>query len=315
MVSAVTSESILDAHERIKGEVRATPLFAATQATESVLPPCDLYLKLEQLQLTGSFKIRGVMSKITATDSAILKNGLYAASGGNHGRAVAFAGCRSGLKTTVYLPTTTPQEKINMIQRWHAHVVIAGQNLDEANDLARTKAMEENALFIHPYADTDVINGQGTLAVELFDQLPKVETVVMAVGGGGMISGVGTYLKAINPAIRIIGVEPVFCASMYESLKAGKPMEVSEIKTRVGTLAIRKTAELNFQLARACVDQMVLVSDEQMLTASQYLWREFGIAAELSGAAPFAGLMSGQIKVDPSEKVCALICGLGAEGV
>lgn len=315
MVGLVNAQTILDTWLQIKGQLRYTPLFHADHMAEAHLPICDLYLKLEQMQLTGSFKIRGVTSKIQHADRSVLAKGLYAASGGNHGRAVAYAGWRQGLQTTVYLPTTTPEEKIKMITHWGARVIIEGADLDEANALASRHADEEKALFIHPYADIDVIKGQGTLGVEILEQLPQVDTVIMAVGGGGLISGVGTYLKEKNPFIKIIGVEPEFCPTLYNSLKAGHVVAVPEIKTCVGTLAIRKTSDLNYQLAEACIDEIILVSDQDMRHASQILWREFGIAGELSGVASFAGLMSGLINLDPNEKVCALICGAGSDGI
>jgi threonine dehydratase len=311
----VTGKTIFHTWERIKNEIRYTPLFHASHPVETPTATCDFYFKLELHQLTGSFKIRGVTSKILSANPVTLQNGLYAASGGNHGRAVAYAGWKRKIKTTVVLPTTTPQEKINLIQRWQAETIIAGADLDEANEIAKDKANHEHALFIHPFADEHVICGQGTIAVELMEQLPDVDTVIMAVGGGGLISGVGTYLKSVRPDIRVIGVEPAGCPSMYDSLKAGRIVSVARIQTTVGTLAIRQTSELNFGLDQACVDEMVLVTDEQMLAAAQRLWREYGIAAERSGAASFAGLFSGQIKVEPHEKVCLLICGMGTDGI
>ncbi len=315
MVKDVTASAIIETWAKLRGEVRYTPLFQASHFNLHLPFPCDLYFKLEQHQLTGSFKIRGVTSKILSSDPEILKNGIYAASGGNHGRAVAYAGWKAQLKTTVYLPKTTPQAKIDLIQKYGAQTIVAGEDLDEANAIALDVATNENALFIHPFADPDVILGQGTLGVEILQQQPDIDTVIMAIGGGGLISGVGTFLKAVKPDIRIIGVEPVGCASMYDSFKAGHIVPVSELNTKVGTLAIRKTCELDFKLAQACVDDIVLITDEEMLKASQLLWQEFGIAGELSGVASFAGLLSGKIKVDPGEKVCALICGVGADGI
>lgn len=315
MVGTVSPQTIEDTWHQIKGELRYTPLFHADHMAEAHVPDCQLFLKLELMQLTGSFKIRGVTAKIQYADKSIWSRGLFAASGGNHGRAVAYAGWQRGLKTTVYLPVTTAEEKIKMISHWGARIIVEGADLDEANELAAHHAAQENALFIHPFADEDVIKGQGTLGVELFEQLPQIDTVIMAVGGGGLISGVGTYLKAKNPLIRIIGVEPENCPTLYNSFKSGQVVSVADIQTRVGTLAIRRTSDLNFQLARACVDEIVLVSDQQMLDASQVLWREYGIAGELSGVASFAGLLSGLIKLSPGEKVCALICGVGTEGI
>lgn len=314
MVERVTAASIYDTWARLRGEVRYTPLFQASHFSKPLPYPTDLHFKLELHQITGSFKIRGVTSKIMSADPSVLQNGIVAASGGNHGRAVAYAGWRAQIKTTVVLPVTAPQSKIDLIQSWGAQTIIAGENLDEANEYAMQLALQQAALFIHPYADVDVINGQGTLGVEILQQLPDMDTVVMAIGGGGLISGVGTYLKALKPDIRIIGVEPLGCPTLHESLRVGKIVPVDHITTTVGTLAIAKTSPINFELAKACVSEIVLVSDDEMLSASHTIWQEFGIAAERSGSASFAGLLSGKIKVDPGEKVCALICGAGTDG-
>lgn len=315
MVDLVTGPSIYEAWTRIHGHVRYTPLFRASHFLEPLPSPCDLFFKLEQHQVTGSFKFRGVTHKILQTDKERLKRGIYAASGGNHGRAVAYAGMTLGVRTTVILPVNTASTKIELIRKFKAEIIQTGKDLVEASQIAKDLAEKNEALFIHPFADVDIIKGQGTIGVEVLQQCHDIDTIVLAVGGGGLLAGVGTYVKSVNPDIRIIGVQPEGCPSMYDSLKAGHIVSENTITTKVGTLAIPITHPINYNLTKECVDDIILVSDEEMLQASSRLWNEFGIAGELSGSASFAALLSGRIRTDPGEKVCVVISGLGSDGV
>ncbi len=314
--TSVTYDTILAAHQRIKPFIRKTPIFNVSHVKNKPPHACDLYLKLEQHQLTGSFKIRGVTNKILSLSDKQLQSGIVAASGGNHGRAVAYAGWERNLPVTIYLPNTTPEHKVEAIKKWNAKIIIAGSDLDEANKIA-LQATEENSngIFIHPYADPIVVNGQGTLGIDLLADLKNLDVLILAIGGGGLIAGVSTAVKAMNPNIRIIGVEPTGCPTMHASIKAGKVVTVPTITTKVGTLAIRCTTELNFHLAQQNVDDIVLVTDDEMQLASTWLWDELGIASELSGAASLAALLGGKIEVQPHERVCPVICGLGVDGI
>ena len=314
MVNEITPKNIKEAYTRIRPLIRHTPLVKADHISKSTFRPCDLYFKLELQQLTGSFKIRGVTNKILTSPEEQIVNGIVAASGGNHGRAVAYAGWYHKLPTTVYLPVTTSPSKINPIKSWGAKLILAGQDLDESNEIAAEIALREKKLFIHPYADPIVTAGQGTIAVEILEDLEDFDVMIAAIGGGGLISGNSTYLKSIKPQLKIIGVEPEGCPTLYNSLQTGQVVPVPEIKTNVGTLAIRKTTEQNFQTIQNHVDEVILVTDEEMLAASRWLWQEFGIAAELSGVAPLAALLTGKIKAHPTQKVCTLIGGVGSEG-
>ena len=313
--STVTIDTIRETAKRIRPYIRQTPMFRANHIKQKLPHACELYLKLEHHQLTGSFKIRGVTNKILSLPDSQLKNGIVAASGGNHGRAVAYAGWKRSIPTTVYLPASTPKIKIAEIEKWNPKIIIAGQDLDEANEIGSKAAEDSDQGFIHPYADPIVVNGQGTVGLDIFDDVSDLDILILAIGGGGLIASVSTVAKALNPNIKIIGVEPTGCPSMYSSLKAGKVVTVPEITTTVGTLAIRRTTELNFHLAQRNVDDIVLVTDEEMAEASRWLWEEFGIAAELSGAASLAGLLTGKIQPQPGQKVCPVICGVGINGI
>lgn len=310
----VNFDKIKEAAKRIQPYVRNTPVINANKTHFEAPYDFELFLKLELQQLSGSFKVRGTANKIFSLPKEQLKNGIVAASGGNHGRAVAYMGKKLNITTTVYLPVNTPEHKVAAIAKYQPEIIMAGKDLNEANEIALQAAQETKCGFIHPYADPDVINGQGTLGLEIMDEIKGLDVLVMAIGGGGLIGGIGTVAKHINPNIKIYGVEPIGCPTMYESLKSNTLYEAPEITTKVGTLAIRKTSELNFKIAQAVVDQIVLVSDEEMQNASNWLWQEFGVAAELSGAASMAGIMSGKFPINKTDKVCALICGLGNDG-
>ncbi len=294
--------------------VRRTPVISACHALIALPHPCHLFLKLEHLQLTGSFKIRGATNKLLHLSPQQKSHGIVAASGGNNGRAVAYLGWRHGIPTTIYLPHDTPDDKVTAIEHWKVKIKFAGHSLDEATVIANKEAEQNAQGFIHPFADWDVINGQGTIGLEILEDIPQVDIIIVPIGGGGLISGIGIAAKTQNPNLKIIGVEPKGCPTLFNSLNLGHVVPVPEITTHVGTLAIQRTSELNYQLVQKYVDQIVLVSDDEMLQASQWLWQEFGTAAELSGAAAIAGLLTGQIAVQPDEKVCAIISGMGAEG-
>lgn len=301
--------------QRINSYIHRTPLIAATPVKKPITK-AKLYLKLELLQITGSFKARGATNKLLSLPREQLERGIITASGGNHGLGVAYAGWLAKVPTTIYLPHNTPQIKAEKLADWGAKVVFEGNVWDEANRAALAVAEREKLAYFHPFADTAVVAGQGTLGLEIYEDLPEVDVVVVAIGGGGLISGVSLALKALRPEVRIIGVEPVGAPTLLESLKAGSVVELAEVKTAAGTLAPRRSDELNFEIIRQNVDEIVLVTDEEMREAARWLWNEFGVAAELSGAAATAALMFERVSgLQPGQKVCSLVCGAGTDGI
>ena len=205
--------------------------------------------------------------------------------------------------------------KIDKIRAWSADVVIEGDTWDIANEAAIAHARTSGMTYVHPFADPDVIAGQGTLGQELLGQAPHFDSLVVAIGGGGLISGVATVVKAVRPAVRVVGVEPVGAATLYESVKADKLVTIDHIDTAAGTLAPQRSAALNLEIIKREVDEIVLVTDDDMRAAARWLWFEMGIAAELSGAATVAALMAGAYTPRPSEHVVALVCGAGTDGL
>ena len=309
--ASVNLETVRTAAKRIAGGVRRTPVLQTVALRE---PPSSgrLLLKLECLQVTGSFKPRGALNKALALEAP---SGLTTASGGNHGLGVAYAASVLGVPATVFLPTSTPEAKAQKLRGWGATVKVTGAVFDEANQAALAHAEAGDVIYVHPFADPAVISGQGTLGLELFEEAPDADTVLVAVGGGGLIAGVATALKALKPSIRVIGVEPVGAPTLHDSLAAGALVTLGRIATEVGTLAPLRSAQINLELIAAGVDRIVLVEDEAMRQAARWLWFEVGVAAELSGAAALAALAVGAYKPEADERVVAVVCGAGSDGV
>jgi threonine dehydratase len=301
------------AASRIAGEVRRTPLIAAAPAKRR-LGAGQVSLKLECLQVTGSFKARGAISKLKLLSEAEKARGLVTASGGNHGLAIAYAGWLIGRPSTIFVPENVSPAKATKIKAWGAELVVTGAAWDDSNRAAMAHVVRTGATYVHPFADPAIMAGQGTIALELAEQDPEIETLIVAIGGGGLISGIATAARALNPNIRIVGVEATGAPTLHASLAAGRVVELAEITTKVPTLAARKTEAINFEIVRRLVAEIVLVSDEEMLEAAKWLWFECGVAADLSGAAAVAALLTGKVAAPTASKVCALVCGAGADG-
>ncbi len=302
------------ASTRIANYIRRTPMVRIDQCTEPVTEG-DFWLKLECLQPTGSFKARGATNKLLTTPRDQLVNGIVTASGGNHGLATARAARLAGVPAIIFVPETITAEKVDKLRKWDADVRIVGAMWDEFNRTALDFAQRNGAVYFHPFADAAVMAGQGTIGIEILEQLPDVETVLVAIGGGGLISGVATAIKAKKPAVRIIGIEPVGSPTLQASLNAGHVVRLPEITTRIATMACGKTEESVFEIVQRTVESIVLITDEDMIDAARWLWFEFGIAADLSGAAALAALRSGRVRLKPGERACGLVCGAGSEGV
>jgi threonine dehydratase len=311
----VDAAAIAAARRRIAGLVRRTPMIAVPPARTHAALARNLVLKLECLQVTGSFKPRGAINALKSLSAEAVGRGVVTASGGNHGLAVAYAGWVAGVPAAIYLPETAAPDKIAKLERWGAKVTITGSRWDESNEAARRHAEREGLAYIHPFADPAVVAGQGTLGDELLDDMPDADAVVVAIGGGGLVSGVAAALAARKPGIRVIGVEPTGAPTLHDSLAAGAIVTLPEITTEAGTLAAGRTDPLNFDLVRRHVETIVLVSDDEMRAAARWLWFELGIGAELSGAAAMAALLTGRYVPAAEERVCAIVCGAGTDGI
>lgn len=311
----VTIADVQAAARRIAGRVRRTPLMAAAPVRGAPGWAAGLTLKLESLQVTGSFKARGACNAAAALTPEQMRRGLVTASGGNHGLAVAYAGSVAGVPTTVYLPDSAPAAKRRRLEAWGATVVVTGAVWDDSNAAALGHAARDGLHYIHPFADPLVIAGQGTVATEILADAPDTDTLLVAIGGGGLVSGIASASCALKPGIRIVGVEPAGAATLHGSLRAGQPVTLDRIETAAGSLAPRATEALPFAIVQRHVSEIVLVSDAEMRDAAAWLWGEHGVAAEMAGAASVAALLTGRYRPAPGERVCAVICGAGTDGM
>ncbi len=312
---APTLGDIREAATRISPYVRRTPMISCAPVRAHREISASLSLKLECLQVVGSFKPRGAINKLFSLPDRSTVRGLITASGGNHGLGVAYAATVANVSSTIYVPTTTPAAKIEKLKRWDAEVIVSGGSWDDSNRLALEAAERNGLTYIHAFADPLVIAGQGTVGLEIMEDSPDIDTLIVAIGGGGLIAGISIAAKAINPRTRIIGVEPTGAATLYETIKAGRIIALERIKTAAVTLGARATEQINFDLIRHHVAEVVLVSDDEMREAARWLWFELGVAAELSGAAAVAALLSGKYRAAQGERVCALVCGAGSDGI
>ena len=244
-----------------------------------------------------------------------LARGIVTASGGNHGLAVARAARMAGVPATVYVPTNITPAKVAKLRALGAAVEITGSVWNESNRHALEFAGRTGAAYFHPFADPAVVAGQGTLALEILEQGEAPDAVLIAVGGGGLITGMATALKALSPKTLVIGIEPAGAPTLHASMQAGRVVELEKVSTRVATMACARTDDAVFKAARGLIDGIVLIEDEAMVEAARWLWSELGVAADLSGAAAIAALQAGAVSFKAGQSVCALVCGAGPEGI
>ena len=297
----VTRADVEAAALRIALHVRRTPLLAADLGGRTV------WLKLEHLQVTGSFKARGATNAVLRLDRR--PAAVVAASGGNHALGVAHAAAVVGATATVVVPESVPDEKSRRLAAAGATVVRHGGEYAEAEAHARHLAEQMAAPFLHPFADPDVIAGQGTVGLEIAADAPECDAVLVAVGGGGLIAGIGTALEG-GP--RVVGVEPEGAPTLAAALEAGAPTEVPVHSVTASALGARSTAPLNLAIAQRTVDRVVLVTDEAVLAARDLLWEECRIAVEPAGAVGLAALLEGAVE---AAAPCVVLCGANSEWV
>jgi threonine dehydratase len=310
----ISLDDIRAAGSRIAPHIRRTPTIEVAAVSEPVTE-ARLLLKLECLQATGSFKARGATNKLLTLPKEELANGIVTASGGNHGLAVARAARLAGVPATVFVTESATAEKREKLRRWGAAVHVVGQIWNETNAAALAFAAGNRAAYFHPFADPAVVAGQGTVGLELLDATPDIDVALVAIGGGGLISGMSVALKALKPSIRIIGIEPVGSPTLRASLDAGHVVRLDKVTSRVATMSCGQTDEKIFETVRDHVDDIVLVTDEDMVEAARWLWFELGIAADLSGAAAIAALRAGVVDFKRGRTVGALVCGAGPDGI
>lgn len=301
-----TFQDIVHARDMMQGIVEQTPLIHSQ--TFSSLAENEVFLKLENLQKTGSFKVRGSYNKIYSLKKEELKHGVVAASAGNHAQGVAYAGSRIGIPCTIVMPEGAPLSKIEATKGYGADVELRGKVFDDALDYAFSLKEELSATFIHPFDDEKVIAGQGTVGLEILEQLPETEVIVSPVGGGGLIAGIAAAVKERNPSVQIYGVEAKACPSMGKSLTEKKVLTVESEPTMADGIAVKRPGELTFQLVQKYVDGMLEVDEREIARAMLLLLERNKLLVEGAGAVSLAALLSGRFPVK-RKKTVAVISG------
>ena len=265
-----------------------------------------VFIKPENLQKTGSFKIRGAYNKISNLTDAERKRGVIASSAGNHAQGVAYAAKESGIKAVIVMPKSTPLIKVESTKQYGAEVILYGDVYDDAYKKAKELEEKEGYVFVHPFNDEDVLDGQGTIALEILEELPETDIILVPIGGGGLISGIACAAKILKPEIKIIGVEPEGAASAYEAIKENKIVELKEANTIADGTAVKKIGDLNFEYIKKYVDEIITVSDYELMEAFLLLVEKHKIIAENSGILSVAATK--KIK-EKNKKVVSVISG------
>ena len=298
-------EEIEIAQNKIQKAILRTPTIYSDTLSE--LTDKEVFLKLENLQKTGSFKIRGAYYKLSQLTPSMRKRGVVAASAGNHAQGVAWASSILGIHSTIVMPEGVSLAKQMATQSYGGEILLFGQNTDEALHYAK-KLTEEGKCIIHPFDDEQVIAGQGTIGLEILEEVPGVEAIIVAIGGGGLISGIATIVKKRSPKVKIIGVQSVHAPSAFYSLKRKKIVEVKVKPTLADGIAIRRVGEITFPMIQKGVDEIVTVNEDEIASAILTLMERKRVVAEGAGAAPLAALLSRRLKTR-SKKVVLVISG------
>jgi threonine dehydratase len=300
---------IENTYELIRPHLRRTPVFTVDGA-DFGLDVQSLVLKLELFQHSGSFKVRGAFANLLLRE--IPEAGVVAASGGNHGVAVAFAARKLGIPARIFLPVVSSPSKIERIRSYGAELVVGGERYADALAASETFSAKSGALPVHAFDRKETLLGQGTLALELSEQAPENDSLLVAVGGGGLIGGIASWYAG---EMKIVGVEPEQAPTLTRALAAGKPVDAPAGGIAADSLAPKRVGEVTFPIARQLVSEVVLVSDEAIVDAQRKLWDGVRIVAEPGGAAAFAALLSRKYVPAPREKVGVVVCGGNTDAV
>ena len=307
---SIGREDVEQAAARVAGHVRRTPV--TDVEPEAFGTPGALCLKLEHLQHTGSFKARGAFNRVLAAHERgeLTSSGVVAASGGNAGLAVAYAAASVGAAAEVFVPATAPAVKVTRLRSLGAQVVQEGSEYAEAYAAAVHRAEASGALFCHAYDQPEICAGQGTLALELVQQAPNVDTVLVAVGGGGLMAGVAAALEG---RARVVGVEPDTVPTLHAALAAGGPVDVDVSGVAADSLGARRLGDIAFSVAERCVVQSVLVTDADVVQARRALWQQCRLVVEHGAATALAALLAGAYRPQPGERVAVVLCGANTD--
>lgn len=303
----VKISDINDAQQILQGIIIPTPLFPEPKLSSEI--GASAFLKAENLQKSGSFKIRGAYNKISRLSDEEKKRGVVAASAGNHAQGVALAAQLHNVKATIVVPEFAPLTKINATKSFGAEVVIRGNSFEEAMDYSKQLRDEKGFIHIHAFDDEKIIAGQGTIGLEIIKDCPQTSVIVVPIGGGGIISGIAVAAKNLSPEIRVVGVQAANCAPMKKSFEAGKLVEVRAMETIADGIAIKHPGEITLPIIREFVDEIVTVTEEEIARAIFFAAQNNRLVVEGAGAAGLAALLAKKINLGSDDNVCAVLCG------
>lgn len=303
----VTFEMIKDAQKRLDGVIRKTELSKSYSLTQ--LTGMNVFIKAENRQITNAFKLRGAYNKISSLTEEEKRRGVIASSAGNHAQGVAFAAKVYGINATICMPETAPKTKVESTKSYGANVVQHGLVYDDCYLKAVEIQKETGATFVHPFNDPYVIAGQGTIGIEILDELKDVDAVVVPIGGGGIISGIAVAMKEIKPSIKVIGVQAEVIASTRASLDAGKIVTLPGVKSLADGISVRTPGDLTFDIIKHYVDDVVTVSEEEIEDAIYRLLQKSKLVVEGAGAITAAAVINGKINMPNKNVVCVLTGG------
>ena len=300
-------KEIYDAREKIKDVIVDTPFSYAPHLSE--IAQCEVFLKKENLQVTGAFKIRGAYNKIASLSDTQRACGVVAASAGNHAQGVALSALKFGIKAVIVMPESTPLTKVNGVKHYGAQVILAGSNYDEAYAYARTYGQENSLTFVHPFEDEDVIAGQGTVALDILEKCADLDAVLVCVGGGGLIAGMATAIKAINPKIEVIGVSALGAPAFKNSFDLKEAIDSVSVRTIADGIAVRDTSKITLKYALKSVDKIISVDDEEIASAILFLLEKQKLVVEGAGAVGVAALLHNKLPELKGKKVAVVLSG------
>jgi threonine dehydratase len=305
----ISLADIQDASRKLEGKILRTPLIRSP--TFSKMADAEVYLKLENLQMGGSFKVRGASYKIQSHLSDLRGEGVIAASVGNHAQGVALAARAAGLPATIVMPVWSSLAKQEATRGYGARVLLQGESLTESIEIAQSMAASSGLTFIHPYDDPEIMAGQGTIGIEILQDLPDPDYVIVPVGGGGLIGGIAMAVKALHPETKVIGVQAAACPSAREALKAGRPvqLEATEEGSLADAIMVSRIGEANFPFLRDLVDEIAEVPEDQIASAMLLLLERKRILAEGAAAVPLAALLGPQLQLPKGSKTVLVISG------
>ncbi|MDQ7982825.1 MAG: threonine ammonia-lyase [Spiroplasma sp.] len=294
-------------YQKIKDYIIKTPMIYATKLSE--LSGNKVYVKLENLQRSGSFKLRGALSKLIVTDPIVLKRGIVAASAGNHSQGVSFAAKLLDIPATIVMPKTAPLAKINATRNYGVDVILHGDFFDDANDKAIEIVKATNKTLIHAFNDLDIILGQASIGIEIIEQVKDADYVLVPVGGGGILAGIASYIKQVNPRCKLIGVESENVPSYYQARKAKKILSIDAKLSIADGIAVKQSGDITFEILNKYVDDVILVSESEIAKTILFLFENCKIVAEGAGAVASAAILFNKLKNVKGKKIVCVLSG------